>query len=205
MRGYAGAERLKWRRHEHKAAVAPFFEVVLRFLAQIPGLQTHLRWDPSEPESPLSLGIRFPFMEENQWLYPIPPLNFSLSANDNIHDFAPEVENFVNDHNVRTIQALIEQRANLRNEVLYASEQGIPTVTGSIEQFLTLRRDSIYKMLGTFILIESHVERQLLVQQALTAFLRIVPRLGARSQPASSGTGSTFPSAVESSDEADGA
>lgn len=174
---YPGASKLKWRRHDHKAAVAPFFDIVLRFISQIPGLETHLKWNRDDPRSQLELGIRFPFLPERSWMYPVPPLHFNLQANDKVHDFIPEIQSLASERNVTSIQEYVEQRANQRNQILYASDQGIPRIDRPITDYLLSRRDAIFRMLGVFVLIDPYREQQLFVHQTLDAFLGIVPRL----------------------------
>jgi len=178
-RQYSGASRLNWRRHEHKAAVAPFFDIVVRFVNEIPHLQAHLKWNKEDPSAFLELGIRIAGFPPRQWMYPIPPLNFSLSANEQVHDFAPEIAAVASDANIESIQHLIERRANERNRLLYASDEGIPNVGGPLDGYLRSQRDTIFRMLGVYMLIDPFPDQQLLVQQALNAFLTIVPRLKA--------------------------
>jgi hypothetical protein len=175
-RRYPGAERLNWRKHEHKSAVAPFFEVVRHFLANIPQvMEIKLVIDRRETPVRLQIALQFPFLKE--WVFPIPPLNYNISANDKLHDFGPEIEKLAQDKNVARLQDHIVERANQRNRLLYASDQGLPNVDGDVDKVILGYRNIVFQILAVYVMVDPYSEHQNFVEQTLDAFLRIVPRL----------------------------
>lgn len=62
----------------------------------------------------------------------------------------------------------------LRNQILYASSEGIPTIADPIDGYILKRRDVIFTNLIIYLLIDPYKEKQLFVQQALSAFLKML-------------------------------
>lgn len=64
--------------------------------------------------------------------------------------------------------------SNRRNEILYAAEQGGPSWDGSVDGYVRRRRQVILHNLVIYLMIEPYPEKQLFVQQALSAFLHLL-------------------------------
>jgi hypothetical protein len=66
--------------------------------------------------------------------------------------------------------------ANLRNQLLYASDTGIPRVTIP-QHFLEDRRQRVFRLLLLTIAVQQTPRHQLFAVQCLRAFLRLVKRI----------------------------
>lgn len=184
-RQYEGASRLTHRSHRDKAAVVPFFRAVSANFAKVVTAQMDpmIELDERGPSPRLRIRITYtPPGLAPKWAYPEPPLHFSLSVNDEIHDFRDELQELASSIGVDDVNAHIEEQKNLRNRVLYATPEGVPDVEGNGEALVLRRRDSVFGALIVFLLIEQTSEHQLFAQQCLNSFLQMLgklPRVGA--------------------------
>ena len=106
---------------------------------------------------------------------PLPPLQFSVPIDGVPHDFAAELGSLATESNAKDIHAHVERLANRRNEMLYSSTNGMPHAE-AVEDFLEYRKAVVISNLMAYLLIDQSPEKQLFVQQALPAFLKIVDR-----------------------------
>ena len=176
---YAGSEALRPRDHLQKNALGPFCLAVAELFAtadQALGLKPQLRIDGEGDSAKLvtqfhvaGIGLGDRIAE------PQPPLNLAISKNDRLHDFAEQLQSLAASRRTESILAHLKQRANLRNEILYASAQGLPNVT--LNNFLKEQRRTVKVNLELFLLIDPYVEQQLFVAQTLLAFLKMVDQL----------------------------
>ncbi len=159
-RQYKGAQHLNHRSHRDKAAVAPFLRAVGNKLAsmELAQKQPTLIFDARGLTPRLSVRITVEQNGEQRWIYPVPPLGFSLKLNDEADD--------VNTH--------INESKNLRNRILYASPQGVPSIEGDGESLVKEKRDYVFGILTIFLFIEQTSEKQISAQQCLTAFLKML-------------------------------
>jgi hypothetical protein len=175
-RKYRGADRLNRHSHYHKAAVVPFFHAVAAFIGET--LEANnIKVFPAFPtkgeDRRLQIGVWLRFLEGA--FFPIPPLHGSFSLNDQLYDFAAELQAWAAKAGAKSISDAVNARAERRVRIWYAAEQGIPSLKLG-DKFLTKTRDTMYGQLAVFLLIDQHSEQQLFVQQALDAFLRMLPR-----------------------------
>jgi hypothetical protein len=113
-------------------------------------------------------------------LIPLPPLHFSVFTGDDPnnlgpHDFADELDKFASAKNAASILAHLKRRANLRNQVLYASAEGVPTI--QLGSLLENQRRLVKVLISTYLLIDPYSERQLFVQQCVGVLLRMLDLL----------------------------
>lgn len=187
-RNYIGADKLRLRNHLQKNAVVPFFDAISRALAKVgdrgPRTEMILRNDLSPPRMELRAILPHPISGELSHMYPIPPLNFSVSgglvgAARQQLDFREQMEEVVSESSARSIRDYLRERANLRNRVLYASSDGIPTVEGDLDQGLAIHQRNVFMMLKLYFLIDPYAEHQEFVQQSLDGFLKVTGYLKA--------------------------
>jgi hypothetical protein len=178
---YPGSQRIKWQNHDYKAAVIPFFTAVSYIFADITQFESGLQIDSEDGPRRVKtwLKLRFPDGQERK-LMPIPPLHYEFTAEDRRHDFVPEIGRVASDRNVESIRQFVKQRANERNEVLYASSQGIPNVSGNLEAHLRRRQTDVFALLTAYLLIDPYREHQLFAVQALDAFLGMMDQVRER-------------------------
>lgn len=182
-RGYDGSNKLKPRDHIHKNAVIPFFDAITRVLAKVgenmPSTQLYL----DNNNTPPLLVIRFdhtdPVTGEKLWAYPQPPLHFSLKGGPvdeemKLEDFSEGINEVVNTNNMDDIISYLRNRANLRNKILYSGHNGYPSIEGDVDKMLELYQRNVFVLLRMYFLIDPYIKKQLFVQQALYAFLKMM-------------------------------
>ena len=184
-RKYTGAEYLKQRDHLHKSALIPFIGAVSRIFAKVhdrlPETTVFLDNNSSPPRMFIQLEI--PTNGINKPIYGLPegPLNFLVSGGPNNApltrlDFSKEIAQIAAEQNVKTILTHLKERANLRNRLLYANQNGCPDVKGDIELLLKQFQGNVFLILKLYFLIDPY-EKQLFVQQCLEAFLNMLGKM----------------------------
>ena len=183
-RRYRNAKLLNQRSHIHKAALHPFLLAVGKSLAELSqSHQPRLFFDTQ-----LSFGsvevllIRITIIGsdcEPSWAVPLPPLGFSVSISGVIHNFGPELQELAVEKNAASIQKYVQDLANRRNKVLYASSHGMPGAA-EIMPFLSYRKAVIFSHFIAYLLVDPHVEHQLFVRQAIDSYLSMLGKLSVR-------------------------
>ncbi|HEY0012682.1 MAG TPA: hypothetical protein VGB79_07490 [Allosphingosinicella sp.] len=176
---YPNADRLRERQHQHKSAIWPFITAVADKMVEknIPMPALALSTEGA-PRVELSIDIASQAgLERPLWGTPDEPFNFSLwsdrSGPFRPHDFSEELAALAVGKGVRDIRAYVADEANLRNQLLYASETGIPSVTFS-DDLLLGRRQRITVMLVLTIAVLQTQVHQLFLVQCLDALLRTI-------------------------------
>jgi hypothetical protein len=178
--GYKGANKLNHRNHVHKSAVFAFFRCVGEVLDITNQLKLEPKFELNKKEHPNRVRVRLTVFGADGrplWAYPEPPLHYTVRLNDNIADFAEQLQKLASEKNCRDILSHIKAEANRRNRILYARAEGVPAVEDPIEDYLTRRRDIIFANLIVYLLIDPYREHQLFVRQALAAFLKMLQML----------------------------
>lgn len=176
-RKYEGAEKLNPRDHIHKAAVFPFFIAVSQVLdeANQMGLQPTIELRKHNESARFLVRLTVPTPDGKQsWAYPEPPLHYTVSMDGQLHDFSDQLSKLANEKNRKSINDHVRAPANKRNQILYASSGGIPAIEHSLDSYLLRRRDIIFNNLIVYLMIDPYKEKQLFVQQALSAFLKML-------------------------------
>lgn len=112
------------------------------------------------------------------------PLNWSISLSkkeenvegNSLVDFKRQLQDIANDKNIESFNLFIRKKANDRNTVLYAGEDGIPKVEVQDSYFQTTLRD-ITILVGITIAILQSNTHQLFAQQALDAYIQALGKL----------------------------
>jgi hypothetical protein len=185
---YVGAEALSRKVHEHKAGITLLFEALAVLLTEVRrahGITARLVWGEDDDQR-LRLALFAPWTGDRA-IFPVPPLHFGMLMDGQQYDFTEELMKLASVKGAKSIQTAIAKRANLRNQVLYAAQQGIPSVNKPVDGFLMKARDRVYGHLAVFLLIDQYPERQDFVQQAVDAFLKVLG--GGRREGRKQGTG----------------
>lgn len=179
IRKYPSANNLKERKHGHKTSIWPFVTAVADKMVEknIPMPMVSLRVE-GEPRVELSIdiasqaGLDYPL-----WGTPDEPFNFSMWSDRTgpfkPHDFSEELAALATGQGARNIAVYVSEQANLRNRLLYASDQGIPSVAFS-DNLLLGRRQRVTVMLVLTIAIMQTSVHQLFLVQCLDAILRAI-------------------------------
>ena len=170
-RKYKGATKLKLRNHSYKASFFPFFQAIASVLSKTFS-QLDLKLEiESKSETP-KIKTKIKMGSSGYYAYPEPPLNFQTLVNGKIYNFSRELDQLAEKKNVRKIRDYISQQANQRNLIIYASNQGIPTVDRH-EELIKRKVSIVFGHIVIYLLIDQYKEHQLFVQQALDAFFKM--------------------------------
>lgn len=132
---YPGADRLDFRRHDHKAGVTPFLQAVGKVLAVVEFARPRIRmsWPGNKPRmdvyfSAVALGLS---ADPDETVYSDDPFDFVARSGAHgeegeVVTFAEELADIASRQGTSEIFELIRKEANLRNVLLYAQESGIP-------------------------------------------------------------------------------
>lgn len=178
-RRYKGARTLNPRSHLHKTALHPFLLAVGKLIAEVKDYYSPLFEFNSDlsPDGAEHLRLRLTVRDETGkpwWAYTTPPLEFSVSVNDLVHRFEPELAQLATEKNAASAFEYAQKLSNRRNLAIYAAPSGIPHVDGSAEPFLIYRKSVVFSHLLAVLLIEPYPQQQAFVQQSLSAFLSML-------------------------------
>lgn len=178
-RSYPNADKLNDRNHVHKSALWPFMTAVRdkmvekNISAPTIGLRTE-----GTPRIELSVDIGSQAgLDRPLWGTPDEPFNFSMWSDRKgpfeLHDFSEELEMLATGKGARNIEVYVKSEANARNQVLYASDQGIPSVMFEDAYLLSRRRRVTTLLILTIAIMQTEVH-QLFLVQCLDALLRAI-------------------------------
>ncbi len=175
-RRYKGSNKLNPRNHVHKAALYPFLMALSQAFEPVKAeMEARLELHPESNRKRFRIRVTTKGPEGKPvWAFPEPPLNFNVMINDKLPDFSEELSLLASDKKAKDIFSAIKKAANYRNQILYASQKGIPSLAEPIDRYLLKRKDIIFLNLAIFLLIDPYSEIQLFVQQALAAFLKML-------------------------------
>jgi hypothetical protein len=176
---YQGADRINPYRHDQKAAFPAIVMTVVRAFDHLhtQGHDPAIEIPMEETQGGVRLRLTFPFPNgQLKWVYPNPPLNFTRSVNGILDDLAEEMAGFLRDRGSHEggLRRYLNEQANLRNRILYASPDGVPEIEGSVSKDILRKRQAVFMVLTVFLMIDPHPRQQLFVQQCLDAFLPTV-------------------------------
>jgi hypothetical protein len=180
-RRYQGADRLDVRNHIHKIALHPFLSAVGKLVSPgIASLNPQFVFDTEHsPKGKELLRLRLDVPNPTEgisWGYPFPPLNFTVTIDSVISEFETELASLASENNANSIFEFVKYLANVRNQALYASHNGIPHVENDVIPFLIDRKSVVFSHFIAFLLIDPYREQQPFVQHALNAFLKMLKR-----------------------------
>lgn len=180
-RRYPGADKIDYNYHPHKAGIAPFLGAIETVFAEakFPAFTYKLDYESTPPR----LDVRIPSeklgMPAGYFAELDEPLNgFFQNQTDkkptlNIFDGA--MNKFAEIKGEKSVIKAIQQEANIRNRLLYASDDGIPHVK-NVDDVLRVKGRPITAMLTLTIAILQTRKHQLLVPQAIEEYLNIFNR-----------------------------
>lgn len=122
-RKYNHASKLKVRDHKHKAGVYPFLKLLGEVLGPLKhGLPLNLFFDEKDD----AFRIRMPLGIQGDrqiCIVPEPPLNLvSVGPSGNPTDYLKQVRSAASDQGINSIFKYVQELANERNTMLYASD-----------------------------------------------------------------------------------
>ncbi len=178
--GYENAKKINFRSHVHKQAVIPFIRSIGKMLGTLAektkypfGQNYNISLDESDDSS--NLLINLPWGKGQ--LTPHPPLNFSIKENGQPYDFRKELEEIINSKGYSLVIKYLDENANRRNQLIYANEQGIPSLSSDPDKFINSQKCKVAILLRVLALIYPYKDKVLFVQQAINAYLMMLGRI----------------------------
>lgn len=182
---YIDAELLNPWNHLQKNAVTPFIEAVHAAIA--PGMGEFFKGfalgvNDSEERPVVRLTLTLKKEGNETTAEPTPPLHFRVNhwltgQPERVWDFEDKIDEMAMRTGADSVQDALRTRANLRNRLLYAAPDGIPTVMPPVEPGLEHARRNTFRNLKLYLMIDGHPPGQLFVQQALSAFVKMLGRV----------------------------
>ena len=177
-RKYPGANRLNWRNHTQKAAVIPFFSAIAALVAKGPIPAPKLQLLEEEGKDTLRLRFEIDFPDGvRRAVTPAFPLDLAIHVDGNAPTYRVELDELLSQASVATVAEWVKGRANERNRLLYATDQGIPGLIGDTATPLADRRGNTFSCLAVYLMIDLFDKHQLFVLQCLPVFLSLFDRL----------------------------
>jgi hypothetical protein len=175
--GYKNSKLLKPWNHNHKSGIWHLLTVVSAFMHDS-GASNIMRFKVSEGVGELKgkLILSFPSLipNDSRWVNPMPPLNMSITNEGKQVAFQKQSKELANINSANKLLKLIESEANIRNQLIYASPEGIPFVEDPPLGFIEEREKRVMVLTYTYLLISQYRETQLFVQQCLDAYLMML-------------------------------
>jgi hypothetical protein len=178
-RGYRNSDRLKPRDHLQKNAISPFLNIL--GLAVSGFLKSHeiepaFHIKDSGDGECLHFIFKTPRLGED-WIYPIPPLNFSITCEGKPISYKREIDELVHLRGVQDIRKHLDELANRRNSLLYATDEGYPSSVDLSPTFFQEKTVRVLALIRAHLLIQPYSEELTFVQDSLSAFLAMLGRL----------------------------
>ncbi|SEG12698.1 hypothetical protein [Marinobacterium lutimaris] len=177
-RKYTGSEKLNIRNHVHKTGVLPMVELITSaFLPAATDFSVTLGFAEEGKRKVLKYKIPFRINNEQFYMEPVPPLQiFSKEKGGLPPDYHAKISKIATEAGIDSIFEHIKKLANERNRMLYASSSGIPEEVNprSRVQYFD---EAAMRTLILYLLIEPYHEKQNLVQEALSAYIKVLERV----------------------------
>lgn len=176
-KGYDNARKIKFKQHAYKQALEPFTRSIGSFFKKMATLPDF----PFEENYRLKISgegkdrkILLCFPRGQYTLEPDPPLGFEVKRNEKIYCFEEELLEISKGKNREEVIRYVNDISNLRNEILYAQNDGIPSIDNDIDEYLNNKKTVVITFLRIYGLIYPHKKKALFVQQALNAYLEMM-------------------------------
>lgn len=181
-RGYPGAEKIDPRNHLHKNAVIPFFDGMTRVIASIRNTpEVRFVLDKKYRPARLILEILLPVGKNGVWVRSQPPLDIAQSRSVDggvthfVEDFSRGFSKAIKDSKAKTVGDYLRARANQRNRLLYATQNGYPDFKGDVPTHLrNYYQKHVFALLRMFLLIDPYPQHQDFIVQSLKGFVTII-------------------------------
>lgn len=178
--GYINANKLSPKNHRHKHAVIPFFKIMCQFIEDS-FRQFEITNDLVIVEESgikkLRLVVEIQANGQPVTFIPDPPLNFAFEHEGKRLSYKNQIESLVSSKGVANISKHIEESANLRNLILYASSQSVPSTVKVEGKFFGAYQSRVFAMLRTYLMIIPYKEKLPFVQDSLDAVLQMLGSL----------------------------
>lgn len=176
---YNNANLLNTRDHKHKAGIWHLLVIISEFMQEVNtnGLPSiTVSEGKNELADKLLISFPSPLPGDTRLVFPTPPLDFNILSDNKKISFRKQAEKLASRHNKEKLEKFLSKEANLRNELLYATPEGYPVVKEDPTNFIANREHRILVLTYAYLLISQYKQKQLFVQQALDAYLKMLNR-----------------------------
>lgn len=187
-RQYPHSDLLRPQHHVQKHALVPLLEVIGSIFRDVKLATPQLYINRSG--EPPKIGVRFrlgdmtslaPLDMQDGFIESVPPLHFRMkegSADNEMmtFDFAKRLNDWAVGKGHDDVLAAIRESVNFRNQLLYASDSGIPRVNVG-KNFFEVRKNRTILLIFMHLLIDHYSDHQWFVIQGLEAFLGIYKKI----------------------------
>lgn len=176
--GYDSANTINHRNHVHKAAFYPFCQAMSNVLKAFNSSSPHIGIDPNSEDHRLLLRMTVKnFNGETFFATPDVPFGFTVKKDTSIDHFESALKEFFGEQ-YEKMEKWLRNAANKRNMLLYASPAGIPKVKfNDAGKYFCEYENKINLLMLLYFLIAPYKEKQLFVQQALHAFVKMIGKM----------------------------
>ncbi|WP_020183560.1 hypothetical protein [Methylotenera sp. 1P/1] len=179
-KGYTNAHNLDPWRHQHKHAVIPMFSAISGYLQTMTtdlGIVIDLSIKELNKVKSVALSVTQTINGNKMTYEPIPPLNFTFTSEGKRLSYKKYLDEFASSKGVKDVVKHIQQTANQRNKILYASPVGYPSQVEVEPYFFTSYQSRVFSMLRAYLLIVPYNEKLPFVQDVLDAFLSMLGKI----------------------------
>ena len=179
QRQYNGAKQIQHRSHLYKQGLFPFLVLIRDYIGSVEDQLPEKRWRKVEDDDGKARLIWEFEGPGGLWGRPDHPFNMMLSSGEtgDPYHFERELDRFAKETAEGDVKKYLNERANQRNRLLYASESGIPRVTDGVERNLKEQEEKVVAICAIACMIAPYRERGIFAQQCLNAFLYLMDKL----------------------------
>lgn len=177
---YANADYLKPKNHIHKGAVIPYFGILCQFIEDSfrqYGIEIDLCLKDVNGHIQLKLEVLMALNNSLTQFIPEPPLNFAFAYEGKRFSYKKQIDSLVKSKGGVEIRKYLQDQANQRNLLLYATPKGFPSEIQIPSKFLPAYQKRVIAMLRAYLLTQPYKEIQPFVQDSLDAFLAMIASL----------------------------
>ena len=173
-RRYPDSDRLQPNQHPHKVAVFFVLKALWLHLSR-PGGAIHTIQVTGYDQEKLQLRGFTNFLPQGLFIVFDPlPLNLvATDPNGQPYNYQPQVDELTSKTESGKLSKHIKSEANDRNLILYADQNGLPSVEMK-ETFIRVREKRVEIISHLYVLIAQHKEQQPLVESFTKVFARLI-------------------------------
>lgn len=183
--GYNHSKQLRAYNHSHKAGIWHLLTVISKFMHETGSMRKFaVSEGDGDLKGKLTISFPSPIPADSGWISPVPPLNVSITSDDKRIGFTNQANKLASEKSSKNLIKFIEREANIRNELIYASPEGIPSVEKPPLEFIAEREKRVMVLTQAYLLISQYREKQLFVQQSLDAYIQMLGKTANDLHPA---------------------
>ena len=156
---YAGSEKIDFHNHRHKQSMVVFIELMKRwyekFHPEVGWGFDQLKFYPCEVAGRKAIGTFIPIKGTSKSVFMEPPLSLQVGGGQSWAGIIREgIHTICAEGGFKTFSVMINDRANFRNKLLYASDNSIPKWEGDVGPFIVNQSGIVGALLRALGLID---------------------------------------------------